>query len=184
MNENNLPYKSKEVIFFLCKVLVIYILWFVIHDYFLVSHTTIVRDFIVFQAKISVYVLSLFPFQDHFTGSENAILMNGHRILSVGNECSGLILFAVFAGFIISFPGDLKSKVWFIPFGILVIFICNLLRIILLSINKAYYNSIFAFNHHVTFVYLIYAIIFGLWMFWMKRFRNYNDTQFYKPTNL
>ena len=171
MNVNNLPYKSKEVILFLCKLLVIYVLWFSIHDYYLISHTNLVSEFIIFQAKISVFILKFIPFKDHFSVFENGILMNGHRILSVGNECSGLILFAVFTGFIISFPSEVKSKIWFIPIGVFIIFVCNILRIVLLTINKAYYNSIFAFNHHVTFVYLIYAIIFGLWMFWMKRLR-------------
>lgn len=162
---------------FLLKLLGMYILWFVLHDQFLVPKTTVVYNFICFQAKVSAIILNHLPLPDVYEANQNFIIRDGHRILSIGSECSGMILFAVFAGFIIAFPGNVNSKIWFIPLGILVILIFNILRIMLLALNRLYFNSIFSFNHHVTFTYGFYAIIFGLWMIWMKYFRKVNETE-------
>jgi hypothetical protein len=41
---------------------------------------------------------------------------------------------------------------------------------VVLCINFKYYKSSFAFNHHVTFTYLVYGFIFLLWVVWVNKF--------------
>lgn len=162
---------AKAVAKFLGFAFVFYLSWFIIHDYYLVSKTNLVKQFTFLETEISGFILNRIPTKDSFCAFENGILQNGERILKVGDECSGLVLFAIFTGFILAYPGDIKSKSWFIPIGIIVLFVCNILRIVVLTLNKAYFNSVFAFNHHVTFTYLMYVFIFVLWYIWMKKLR-------------
>ena len=39
----------------------------------------------------------------------------------IGEPCNGVKLFGVFSIFIIAFPGEIKTKFWFIPLGIIII---------------------------------------------------------------
>jgi hypothetical protein len=52
--------------------------------------------------------------------------------VTVGPSCDGVVLFALFAIFILSFPGHWLRKTWFIPAGIFVIHTANIFRIIFL----------------------------------------------------
>jgi exosortase/archaeosortase family protein len=89
-----------------------------------------------------------------------------------------LALFALFSGFIISFPANWKEKLWFIPLGLLIIYISNLFRIVLLVLIKIHFPGSLNFNHKYTFTVLVYGIIFLLWMIWV------NKIVFYKPFSL
>jgi hypothetical protein len=53
---------------------------------------------------------------------------------------------------------------------VLLIFILNIIRMVVLTINFVYFRSSFAFNHHVTFTYIVYMFIFMLWMIWVNKF--------------
>lgn len=97
------------------------------------------------------------------------VLMNGVPSVIVGPPCNGLVLYALFAGFVVAFPGPWQRKLWYIPVGILLIWILNVLRVAALAINHHYAHSSVDFNHHYTFTFVVYAFIFGLWMLWARR---------------
>ena len=90
----------------------------------------------------------------------------------VGDECNGFKLFSIFSIFIVAFPGNWKTKLWFIPMGIFFIHLANIIRVMsLLLIDNAYPTSL-DFNHLYTFTIFVYSIIFLLWMWWAKKFGN------------
>lgn len=159
----------KAVAQFVATAFGIYIAWYIIHDFYLLPHTTFVIQLTEFETKLSSNTLNLLGLKDSFSQVGTMIFCNGRKALRIGEECNALVLFVLFAGFIISFPGNWKSKAWFIPVGIFLIFIINILRIVVLTINFKYYHSSFSFNHHVTFTYLVYTFIFFLWMFWVNK---------------
>ena len=97
------------------------------------------------------------------------LLMNGQPSVIVGVPCNGLVLYALFAGFVVAFPGPWQRKLWFIPLGIGLIWLLNVLRVTALALNFHYAHQSVDFNHHYTFTFIVYAFIFGLWMLWARR---------------
>ena len=59
----------------------------------------------------------------------------------VGPSCDGVVLFALFTIFILSFPGHWLRKVWFIPFGVAIIHMANVFRIICLLWIQLYFGE-------------------------------------------
>jgi exosortase/archaeosortase family protein len=90
-------------------------------------------------------------------------------VLFIWHPCNGLVLYALFSGFIVAFPGPARRKLWFIPLGLFLIYSLNVLRVIALSINTYYDHKSADFNHHYTFTAVVYASIFALWMWWATR---------------
>lgn len=85
--------------------------------------------------------------------------------------CLGRNLMGLYAGFIVVFPGRVRSKLWFIPIGLMLIFGVNILRIVGLYITNKYYPQYMDINHHTVFKYTVYALTFLLWYIWIKYFR-------------
>ena len=99
----------------------------------------------------------------------NLVLMNGQPAVEMFSPCNGLVLYALFAGFVVAFPGPWQRKLWYIPAGIALIWSLNVLRVAALAVNHYYAHQSVDFNHHYTFSFVVYACIFGLWMLWAKR---------------
>ena len=97
------------------------------------------------------------------------VLMAGEQSVIVGPPCNGLVLYALFAGFVLAFPGPWRRKAWFIPLGIALIWLLNVVRVAALAINHHYSHQTVDFNHHYTYTFVVYSCIFGLWMLWARR---------------
>lgn len=97
------------------------------------------------------------------------VLMSGQPSVVVGPPCNGLVLYALFGGFVLAFPGPWSRKLWFIPLGVALIWGLNVLRVAALALNHHYAHQSVDFNHHYTFTFVVYACIFGLWMLWARR---------------
>ena len=90
--------------------------------------------------------------------------IHGAQGVLVGHACDGVVLFALFAIFILSFPGRWWRKAWYIPVGIAAIHAANILRIISLLMIQLYFGEeALKFNHDYTFTVFVYSIIFALW---------------------
>jgi exosortase family protein XrtF len=88
----------------------------------------------------------------------------------VGDECNGFKLFSIFSIFIMAFPGNIKTKLWFIPLGLVIIHLANVFRVMALVLINNHYPQYLDFNHLYTFTILVYAIIFILWYIWAKKY--------------
>ena len=98
------------------------------------------------------------------------VFMDGRPAVLVGNPCNGLAIYAIFAGFIVAFPGHWRAKLWFIPAGIVLLYFINIGRVAALALNHHYAHRSVDFNHHYTFTVLVYACICVLWMLWVRRY--------------
>jgi exosortase family protein XrtF len=103
--------------------------------------------------------------------------IDGTYGLWIGDPCNGVTLFALFLIFMIWFPGPIKHKLWFIPFGLITIHLLNVVRIIALCIIVSYDYRYLDFNHNYTFTILIYGYMFILWILWVKKFSEVNTKQ-------
>ena len=92
---------------------------------------------------------------------------NGARIVW---SCTGIKQSYIFFCIILFSRGPWKHKLWFIPLGILVCYVVNIISIT--GLNMVIYNhrEWFDFLHEHLFKYLFYAILFLLWMWWEEKF--------------
>jgi exosortase family protein XrtF len=121
-------------------------------------------------AVISAAGLRLFGFEAAVSGTQpNLILFSGVPTVFIGAYCDGMVLYTLFAGFVLAFPGSLLRKLWFIPSGILLIYAVNIVRIMVLCLNHHYSHETVDFNHHYTFTFIEYGFIFMLWIWWATR---------------
>ena len=120
------------------------------------------------QAGVSLLQLAGFPATISPTNL-SLVMMSEVPSVVVGPPCNGLVLYALFGGFVLAFPGPWQRKLWFIPLGMALIWVLNVLRVAALALNHHYAHQSVDFNHHYTFTFVVYACIFGLWMLWARR---------------
>lgn len=102
---------------------------------------------------------------------ENIVYIEGSEGVKITNACLGWSMMALFAGFIIAYPGVKKSKYYMIPLGLIIIILFNMLRITLMVIiSYKAYDSL-QFYHRYIFNFILYLVVFSLWFFWARRFR-------------
>lgn len=94
---------------------------------------------------------------------------NGNAVRIVW-ACSGIKQAYIFFFLIALYRGPLSKKLWYIPLGILVIYLFNLFRITVITAIVHSYPQWFDLVHEHLFKYLFYAMIFGMWILWDEKF--------------
>ena len=159
---------NKPLIKFLVNAIIIYASWYLLYDLWLHPKRFLDNFVIDITIKFSESLLKFSGFKV-FTGYA-FIGIEPTDGLDIGDACNGISLFALFTGFIICYPGKLHAKLFYIPFGIITIFLFNVIRVSSLAIIYLYSPTSLDFNHTYTFTIIIYSYIFILWMFWVNRF--------------
>jgi len=90
--------------------------------------------------------------------------------VSVLPECTTLKQWMHWLFIMLFFPGPLRHKLWYIPAGILVIHITNLVRVVGLLLIQIPFPGHFHFFHDYVFKTLFYAVIFLMWLVWNECF--------------
>ncbi|MGQ0829531.1 MAG: exosortase X [Bacteroidota bacterium] len=176
MNSTSLT--KNPVVRFLISIFILYIIWYCVYNLWLHPLGTV--DLIVIDTSIviSKWMLESLNYTV-FTGVERVIGIDGTGGLWIGDNCNGITLFALFAGFIIAYKGRAKQKLFYIILGILSLELLNVFRIVGLAILDTQSRAWTEFNHTYTFNIIIYAYIFLLWMMWVNKFSNKQ-----KPENI
>lgn len=108
----------------------------------------------------------------NFFGMETILHDTTVRHTSTGNSCrivwgcSGIKQSFIFAMILLFSRGRWLHKLWYVLVGLLVVYIVNISRIILLTMIIANHPEYFGFMHDYVFKYLFYFIIFLVWVFW------------------
>ncbi len=105
--------------------------------------------------------------------------------IGVNAGCSGLKQLIQFSILIMLYPGPWKHKLWFIPMGLLAIYLTNIIRIVGLSVIVTTWSNqdYFRFSHDWIFRPLFYVVIFGLWVFWVDKIQKKDDIKRNKLSN-
>ena len=96
--------------------------------------------------------------------------VQGGSHLWIGDPCNGVSLFAVFAIFLIAYPGPWKQKWWFGLAGLISIHLINCMRVVALCVITTVDYELLNFNHDYTFYVIVYGWVFLLWYIWVRRF--------------
>jgi len=160
---------KKPLYRFLMVAVLFYVVWYCVYEFWLHPASRL-DSWVVSKTTGNTATLLRWLGYSVFSKSERLIGIDGTSGLWMGDNCDSIELWAIFSGFIIAFPGNWKHKLWYIPMGVILIFILNVLRVTLLAIlQKNVSEKWLEFNHTYTFTILVYAFIFGLWLFWVKK---------------
>ena len=161
---------NRLLIRFLLVAVVIYLAWFFGYEQWLARDGRLDYALCTQITQASVAGLRALGFAATISPTvPTLVLMSGQPAVIVGVPCNGLVLYALFGGFILAFPGLWQRKLWYIPAGTALIWVLNVLRVAALAINHQYAPGSLDFNHHYTFTFIVYGCIFGLWMLWSRR---------------
>lgn len=95
------------------------------------------------------------------------IFKNEQAILSVYEGCNGLNVMVIFISFLVAYGKIGSRMLWFIPLGLTVIHLFNILRILLLFHVTISMPDFLYFSHKYLFTAFIYIAVFGMWAIWI-----------------
>lgn len=95
---------------------------------------------------------------------------NGNKVTIVW-ACNGLKQMFLFACIILFARGSWTQKLWFIPLGVFICFLFNIVRLLFLIWLVKDYRHMFDFYHEYVTKYLFYAVMFLLWVWWNERLK-------------
>ncbi len=135
-------------------------LWFDVSRYFafLVKHLANVVYFILND----VFSINVFKIGNYFVYPNTAVI-------DLVWSCSGLKQAYIFFSIIAFYPGKHIHKLWYIPLGLIVVYLFNIFRITLITYLLRDNPDWFEMLHEGS-KYVFYAIIFMLWVIWAEKF--------------
>jgi exosortase/archaeosortase family protein len=99
------------------------------------------------------------------------MLVVGRNMVYVGYDCLGFGVMCFFTAFVFTYPGILKTKLYFWAIGLIVIQIINLARFVILSLYWRRSNSVYLSDHHTIFNLIVYIAI-GVSLFFYIRYQD------------
>ena len=161
----------KPALLFLAKFLVIYLAGNIIYGLYVESYdnapdglTRIVTAHTSFLLGIAGYDVS---FETVPAMPKVSMKEAGDVVLYVFEGCNGLNVAIVFIAFLFAYGGPAKWFAFFLPVGLLLIHLFNLLRIGLLYHLALKNSAQFYYYHKYFFTATLYLVVFGLWIVWV-----------------
>lgn len=107
---------------------------------------------------------------------KRVITIEGTQGIYVGDRCLGLAPMVVFSGLALVYGNNRREQLLFIPMGLAVIFLVNVLRVTVFSLAQYYHNRHLEPANEFFYVTVTYGfILFMAW--WMTKRSDRNSTQ-------
>jgi exosortase/archaeosortase family protein len=162
---------------FVVNIVVIYLLWKAFA--YMVKHTNgwiheiwlgIVCYLGEAYAAVTSFILNMF-WENTVRLGISVFFPLFNKLIRVEDHCLAIPATVIFVGSILSFTGSWRNKIWFVPMGVLMIVIINIIRLVLLCYIFAHFSkSFYEINHSLVYVVITYTLIFLLIVWWMKKF--------------
>ena len=147
----------------------LYLLWLVVYEGYVKADGRLDTALCTQLAEVATGLLRAVGFPASLPQPVPLVYMDGQPAVVVGTPCNGLALYALFTGFVLAFPAPWRPRLWFIPLGVVVIYLLNVVRIAILALNHHYAHRSVDFNHHYTYTFIVYGCICAMWMWWVRR---------------
>ena len=150
---------------FLIKVSAIYIIWYLIYDYYLLPDGRLDAFLSLSGVNLAGGILNIFGWDIY---SEARVLaITGTNGVEIQNGCNGLELIGLYMGFIIAFPGGpIQKRMIFLAGGILLLFVANVFRIMIFALSIYYVPTFWEQVHTYSSYFIFYPIVLTLWYIW------------------
>lgn len=155
---------KSDIAVFLFKVICIYFLWYLVYEIWLLPNGYIDEPLSKNIASVSAGILSFLGENVFYYGRVVGII--GTPGGEIVDGCNGIAAIGLFLGFIFAYPGAWRPRFYFSIFGIAVIYLVNVARIVFLSYIQLYWPQGFDFMHDYSTTTIFYIVIFILWMIW------------------
>jgi exosortase/archaeosortase family protein len=155
---------QSRAVSFLWKALLIYIIWYVVYELWLLPKGTIDQWLTTHIVVVSSNVLEFLKIP-HFAEGRLIGMPATAGVLLV-NGCSGISAMGLFVGFVIAYPGRWDYRLMFILFGVFILYLVNIIRITVLVVVQGFWDAGFAIMHDYSTSAVFYLVIFLLWMIW------------------
>lgn len=176
--------KNRTIIIFLIKFFATYFILTGIYSVYLSksqSNTTLFSCAPITRqvAEHVKTVANIFGFDSEIQQSQTELsinfFLNGQHVINVVEGCNSVSIIILFLAFIIAFKGDLKDTFFYGIFGIVTIYLVNVLRIFFIAAIYQRYPQYRILIHDLLFPAIIYGYIFILWIIWVKFFSHYKE---------
>ena len=138
----------------------------------------VVKNYIASKTVACAAWMDTHLFQMDIRYNARNILIEGKRGVFLADHCIGIPAYVVFTLFIIFYSGRWQDKVWFIPVGIVGIFLINSLRSAALAyLQKNSSEGFFQFNHSYTYLVTTYGMIFLFIVWWVEVYARGQSTE-------
>jgi exosortase/archaeosortase family protein len=166
-------FSFEEASYFM-KVIFVYGSWKAIHAYLwrtpesMYAWQNKLEGYGSLYASLTCSILRIFGYPSFADGT--TINITPEHNTWVAEHCLAIPAMFVFGFSILLFKGSIKDKAWFIPLGILVIFLLNLFRLVSLSILMTQLSEItYQVYHRYVFLVVTYGAILLMVVWWMDR---------------
>lgn len=101
--------------------------------------------------------------------ADNVIRHANGQAVRIVWSCTGIKQAYIFVCIILFYKGPFRRKLWYIPLGLLIVYLFNIFRISAITALIGVRPEWFEFLHEHLFKYMFYALIFGIWVFWEEK---------------
>lgn len=162
--------ENKKLIVFVAKALGLLLLWIFGYELWLKGDGRVDEWLTSMAAEHSAAVFSFLGLgiSHQLTSYGEAMVVDNQPLLYIAHSCNGLVLYAMFAGFILIFSGKWLTKVLYIAASLVGIYCLNILRILFLCLIQLNHPEYLDISHKYIFTIIVYGAIFLLWMKWVQ----------------
>ncbi|MFN8287419.1 MAG: archaeosortase/exosortase family protein [Chitinophagales bacterium] len=114
----------------------------------------------------TAFVLQLLGY--NLTHYGRSVIVDGYPGIWIADLCLGIAPMVIFTGFVLVFGNNNRNKLWFIPLGLVLIYLTNVARFVALALVQIHHNDYFKVAHEKIYVTITYGLIFLLLMWWMN----------------
>ncbi len=159
MKKNKIRPEIKFVVFFLILISIFYIVYYYTLDYFSFLKTAI--------ANLLAFTISLIGIKA-IVQEDNVLF--GSFAVRIVEECTAVFASLIYISSVLAYPSSIRSKLIGIGFGIPVIQVINLVRLVVLSLTGLYYPAVFEFVHTYIWQSIFIVFVIATWLFWLEKF--------------
>jgi exosortase family protein XrtF len=162
----------KPTLFFLGKFLGCYIVVNLLYGIYVTSFLPGPDPATRWVSEQTAFVLTSCGYKvetsDHPLKPTTLLKYESRPVLSVYEGCNGINVMVIFLAFILAFGPIGKKMMWFIPAGILIIHLINLLRVGVLFFVAEYRPDAMYILHKYVLTSMLYVVAFLLWIRWVR----------------
>ena len=175
--------KNKHVIQFLAKFFLVYFSLLGIYNFYLkntqqtediYSCSPITKMVSNHSEKVAEFLGYDVYTDQNFDELSIMFMVYDKYVVRIVEGCTSVSIIILFLAFIIAFSGSFKTTVLYGIFGVLLIYLTNIFRIVFISLGIYHYPQYEGLLHRIIFPGLIYGMVFLLWVIWVRKYAKVN----------
>jgi exosortase family protein XrtF len=157
---------TSPVALFALRAVGIFVLWYAVYDLWLLPDGRLDEWVSLHIVGLNATLLTAMGYSVWVV--ERIIGLDGMNGIWLVDGCNGLEVFGLFIGFVVAYPGTWRNRAWFIPAGIFLIYVVNVVRIAVLVVTQQEWPAFFDLMHDYLTTSVFYLVVFVLWVLWAQ----------------